>query len=131
MAVLPWDTEVGFQDVVPVRDAIRQVDTNYVKNSKSQHGGQTTFMKENMEKFIKGEVVYLTFTSLCRFPTYDTDFEWGEPAWVTSAKWLYKNLVGFFDTKSGNGIEVWINLEEEAMDKFEADKELQAYISSV
>ncbi|KAM3706135.1 hypothetical protein ACJW30_03G132600 [Castanea mollissima] len=120
VAILPWDTKVGFKGIiVPVRDAIRQ------------HGGQTSFMKENMEKFIKGEVVYLTFTSLCRFPTYDTDFGWGEPAWVTSAKWLYKNLVGFFDSKSGNGIEVWINLEEEAMDKFEADKELQAYVSSV
>ncbi|KAM3753939.1 hypothetical protein ACB098_03G130300 [Castanea mollissima] len=131
VAVLPWDTEVGFEGiVVPVRDAIRQVDMNYVKKLK-EHGGQTSFMKENMEKFIKGEVVYLTFTSLCRFPTYDTDFGWGEPAWVTSAKWLYKNLVGFFDSKSGNGIEVWINLEEEAMDKFEADKELQAYVSSV
>nr|POE96283.1 vinorine synthase [Quercus suber] len=93
VAVLPWDTEVGFQGiVVPVRDAIRQVDMNYVKILK-EHGGQTSFMKENMEKFIKGEVVYLTFTR--------------------------------------NGIEAWINLEEEAMDKFEADKELQAYVSSV
>ncbi|KAK7815626.1 bahd acyltransferase bia1 [Quercus suber] len=63
---------------------------------------------------------------------FNTILFWvGEPAWVTSAKWLYKNLVGFFDTKSGNGIEAWINLEEEAMDKFEADKELQAYVSSV
>ena len=44
--------------VVPVRDAIRQVDMNYVKILK-EHGGQTSFMKESMEKFIKGEVVYL------------------------------------------------------------------------
>ena len=64
VAVLPGDTEVGFQGiVVPVRDAIRQVDMNYV-NILKEHGGQTSFMNENMEKFIKGEVVYLTFTSL-------------------------------------------------------------------
>lgn len=39
VAVLPWDTEVGFEGiVVPVRDAIRQVDMNYVKKLK-EHGG--------------------------------------------------------------------------------------------
>ena len=65
------------------------------------------------------------------FPVYDTDFGWGEPAWVGSAKWLYKNLVTFLDTKLGNGIEVWINLDEEDMSKFEVDKELLAYVSSV
>jgi shikimate O-hydroxycinnamoyltransferase len=43
---------------------------------------------------------------------------------------LYKNLVGFFDRKSGSGIEVWINLDEEDMAKFEVDKELLAYVSS-
>jgi shikimate O-hydroxycinnamoyltransferase len=131
VSVLPWDTEVGFDKmVVPVRDAIKQVNLNYVKILR-ENGGHTKFLKEKMGKLIKGEMVYLTFTSLCRFPVYDADFGWGEPIWVGSAKWLYKNLVTFLDTKSGNGIEVWINLDEEDMSKFEVDKELLAYVSSV
>jgi len=130
VAVFPWDTEVGFDGiVVPVRDAIKQVNMNYVKILK-ENGGQTTFSLENYEKFIRGEVVYLAFTSLCRFPVYEADFGWGEPVWVGSAKLYYKNLVTFLDTKSGNGIEAWINLDEEDMAKFEIDKELLAYVSS-
>ena len=130
VAVFPWDTEVGFDGiVVPVRDAIKQVNMNYVKILK-ENGGQTTFSLENFEKFIRGEVVYLAFTSLCRFPVYEADFGWGEPIWVGSAKLYYKNLVTFLDTKSGKGIEAWINLDEEDMAKFEIDKELLAYVSS-
>ena len=112
-SVIPWDSEVGFYGFIdPVRDAMSQLN-----------------MKENMEKFIKGEVVCMTFTSLCRFPIYEADFGWGEPIWVGLAKLLYRNVVTFLDTKSRNGIEVWINLEEEDMAKFEVDKELLAYVS--
>ena len=62
-------------------------------------------------------------------PNICSEFGWGEPIWVGSAKLLYRNLVTFLDTKSGNGIEVWINLEVEDMAKFEVDKELLAYVS--
>jgi shikimate O-hydroxycinnamoyltransferase len=128
-SVIPWDSEVGFYGFIdPVRDAMSQLNMNYVKILQ-ENGGQTSFMKENMEKFIKGEVVCMTFTSLCRFPIYEANFGWGEPIWVGSAKLLYRNLVTFLDTKSGDGIEVWINLEEEDMAKFEVDKELLAYVS--
>ena len=124
------NTEVGFYDIItPVRDSIKKVNMNYVKTLQ-ENGGHMNFMIENAEKFIRGEVISLAFTSLCRFPVYEADFGWGKPVWVGSAKLLYKNLVTFFDTKSGNGIEVWINLEEEEMAKFEVDKELLKYVSS-
>ncbi|KAB1201186.1 Salutaridinol 7-O-acetyltransferase [Morella rubra] len=115
--------------IIPVRDAIREIDMNYVKRFQ-ENGGQSNFVAQNTEKFMKGEVVSLGITSLCRFPLYGVDFGWGKPVWVGSAKLLYKNLVTFFDTKSGNGIEAWINLDEEDMAKFEADEELQVYVSS-
>jgi shikimate O-hydroxycinnamoyltransferase len=116
------DIEDVFQRIVlPLRDVMRKVDTNFVK-SFQESGGSSNFFEENL--------VALCFTSLCRFPVYEADFGWGKPVWVASARLLYKNLVGFFDTKSGNGIEVWINLDEEDMAKFEVDKELLAYVSS-
>lgn len=72
----------------------------------------------------------MAFTSLCRFPVYEADFAWGKTVWIGSAKLFNKNIVTFLDTKSGNGIEAWINLEEEEMAKFEVDRELLLYISS-
>ncbi|XP_059446884.1 stemmadenine O-acetyltransferase-like [Corylus avellana] len=124
------DTEDVFERIViPLRDATRKVDINYVKSFQAS-GGLTNFMVENMERLAKGEVVSLGFTSLCRFPVYEADFGWGKPVWVASARLLYKNLVSFFDTKSGNGIEAWINLDKEDMAKFEVDEELLAYVSS-
>jgi shikimate O-hydroxycinnamoyltransferase len=124
------DTKDVFERIViPLRDAMRKVDMDYVK-SFQESGGSSNFFEENLERYRKGEVVALGFTSLCRFPVYEADFGWGKPLWVASARLLYKNLVGFFDTKSGNGIEVWINLDEEDMAKFEVDKELLACVSS-
>ncbi|KAE8023615.1 hypothetical protein FH972_009290 [Carpinus fangiana] len=106
--------------LTPLRDAMKEVDVDYVK-SFQESGGLTNFLVENLERFKKGEVTPLTFTSLCRFPIYEADFGWGKPLWVASARLQYKNLLGFFDTKSGSGIEAWINLDEEDMAKFEAD----------
>ncbi|KAE8023614.1 hypothetical protein FH972_009289 [Carpinus fangiana] len=124
------DTEDVFQRIVlPLRDAMKKVDMNFVK-SFQESGGSSNFFLENLERYRKGEVVALGFTSLCRFPVYEADFGWGKPVWVASARLLYKNLVGFFDMKSGNGIEVWINLDEEDMAKFEVHKELLACVSS-
>ncbi|KAF2286552.1 hypothetical protein GH714_017631 [Hevea brasiliensis] len=114
--------------VSQMRDAIRNVNLDYVK--KIQEGdGHLNFMKYRAEKVMKGEVVSFSFTSLCRFPIYEADFGWGKPVWVGSASLTFKNLVVFLDTKEEDGIEVWINLKQEDMAKFEADKELLAHIS--
>lgn len=61
---------------------------------------------------------------------YDADFGWGKPLWVSSAKMSYKNLVAFIDTKKGDGIEAWINLDQNDMSRFETDEELLRYVSS-
>ncbi|KAL0327329.1 UNVERIFIED_CONTAM: (13S,14R)-1,13-dihydroxy-N-methylcanadine 13-O-acetyltransferase AT1 [Sesamum angustifolium] len=84
---------------------------------------------ELLQKANKGELVTFNFTSLCRFPLYEADFGWGKPVWVGSAGLVYKNLVTFIDRAGGNGIEAWINLRKEDMEKFEADIELQEFLS--
>lgn len=127
---LSMDDEDDFHNIViPVRDAIKKVDKNYAKDL-VETGGYPEFIMENVERFMNGEVTTLAITSLCRFPLYEADFGWGKPVWIASARLLYSNLITFFDTRSGRGIEVWINLEEEEMAKFEVDKELLALISS-
>ncbi len=129
VSVVSNDTEDGFSGIVlPMRDSIRRVNVDYVQKL-LESDGHLNFIAENIEKTNKGEVVSFAFTSLCRYPIYEADFGWGKPVWAGSTKLLYNNLVTFFDTKSGNGIEAWINMMEEDMDKFEKDKEVLAYVS--
>jgi shikimate O-hydroxycinnamoyltransferase len=129
-SVLSRDAEDGFRSIViPVRDSIRKADMNYVKSFR-ESGGHSSFIRENAERLRKGEVISLAFTSLCRFPVFEADFGWGKPVWAGSGRLIFPNLVTFFDRKSGSGVEVWINLDEEDMAKFEVDKELLAHVSS-
>lgn len=114
--------EHGYGIVNQVRDAIRNVG--------GDHYEKLNFMKERAKLVNKGEVVSVSFTSLCRFPSYEADFGWGKPVWVGSASLTYKNLVVFLDTQSGDGIEAWINMKLEDMAKLEADKEFLSYVSS-
>ena len=112
-----------------MKDAIRSVNADYVK---SLQKGDThlNFLKEKSKEVARGEVISFNFTSLCNFPIYDIDFGWGRPVWVGSARLVFKNLVLFFDTKEGDGIEAWINLKEEDMAKLEKDKVLLSLVSS-
>ncbi|KAK8564473.1 hypothetical protein V6N12_036596 [Hibiscus sabdariffa] len=113
----------GVYDIINrTRDAIKTVNAEYIKQLRDGDG-HLNFIKTRAESFVRGEMVSFSFTSLCRFPVYVADFGWGKPVWVGSARLTFKNLCSFFDTKDGDGIEAWINLEQEDMDKLEADKE--------
>jgi shikimate O-hydroxycinnamoyltransferase len=64
--VISGNTEDEFHRIViPLRDSMRKVDMNFVK-SYQESGGCSNFIVENMERFAKGEVVLVSFTSLCR-----------------------------------------------------------------
>ncbi|KAL0447211.1 UNVERIFIED_CONTAM: Stemmadenine O-acetyltransferase [Sesamum latifolium] len=112
-----------------VREAIRALNGEYVAQLR-QGDKHLNFITERMGQGNKGELVTFTFTSLCWFPLYEADFGWGKPVWVeTLAGMWYKNLVFFTDTATGDGIEARINLRKEDMEKFEADLELQEFLS--
>ncbi|CAK9137371.1 unnamed protein product [Ilex paraguariensis] len=112
-----------------MREAIRSVNGDYVKKL-GEGDKHLNFIKDRAERTTKGEVVSFSFTSLCRFPLYEADFGWGKPMWVGSASLNFKNLVVFLDTRSGDGIEAWVNLKGEDMAKFEVDKELLSFVST-
>ncbi|XP_020547717.1 vinorine synthase [Sesamum indicum] len=120
----------GSELLQKVREAIRAVNREYV--AQLQQGDKhLNFLKERMAQAIKGELVTFNFTSLCGYPLYKADFGWGKPVWVVTLTGLvYKNLVAFMDTAMGDGIEARINLSKEDMKKFEADAELQEFVSN-
>ncbi|KAH6763294.1 hypothetical protein C2S52_020727 [Perilla frutescens var. hirtella] len=119
----------GVKLLQKVWEAMKAVNGSYVAQLKEGHEKHLNMMKELMAQSNKGELVSFSFTSLCRFPLYEADFGWGKPVQVGSAGFVYKNLVTFMDTTNGDGIEAWINLRKEDMEKFEADFELQEFLS--
>ncbi|KAJ1392448.1 Transferase [Sesbania bispinosa] len=69
------------------------------------------------------------FASWCRLPTYEVDFGWGKPIWVTSVCSPVRNSVILMDTKNGNGIEALVNMEEQDLAILECDEKLLQYAS--
>ncbi|KAL0408530.1 UNVERIFIED_CONTAM: Stemmadenine O-acetyltransferase [Sesamum radiatum] len=120
----------GSELLQKVREAIRAVNGEYV--AQLQQGDKhLNFLKERMTQANKGQLVTFNFTSLCRYPLYKADFGWGKPVWVVTLTGLmYKNLIALMDTGTGDGIEARITLSKEDMKKFEADPELQEFVSN-
>ncbi|OMO81492.1 Transferase [Corchorus olitorius] len=119
----------GFYDILnQMREAVRKINGEYVKQLQ-ETDKHLNFIKSRAASVMKGEVVGFSFTSLCRFPVYVADFGWGKPVWLGSARLTFKNLCSFFDTKYGDGIEVFLNMKEEDMAKLEADQEFLSYVS--
>ncbi|KAL6190516.1 hypothetical protein ACLB2K_036910 [Fragaria x ananassa] len=73
------------------------------------------------------QVVQHNCSSWCRFPIYEADFGWGKPVWVSIGACLDKNVIILMDSKSGDGIEAIVTLEEQDMAAFECDEELLAF----
>ncbi|OMO81445.1 Transferase [Corchorus olitorius] len=118
--------EICHNLVTQMRDSIQEFDKEFVK--KLQDGyNRIDYIKEITTGY--REIIYFSFTSLCRFPIYETDFGWGRPIWAGSAARNMKNLVVFMDTVDGKGIEAWVCLKEEDMAKFESDEEILASIA--
>ncbi|KAF8378155.1 hypothetical protein HHK36_029492 [Tetracentron sinense] len=111
-----------------VREAISKIDGEYVR--KLQEGDE--YLKSVLvlgKRLATGDLVSFSFSSWLRFPFYETDFGWGKPIWVTTTCLPFKNVVIFMDTSSGGGIEAWMNMLEEDMAEFEADRELLQFVS--
>ncbi|KAM6566831.1 hypothetical protein CsatA_025959 [Cannabis sativa] len=85
------------------------------------------FFEQHADELMKGELVCICFTSICRFPLY-VDFGWGKPSWVATNPFPYKNFVVLADSRLG-GIEAYIDMEEEDMVKFQNDQEFLSFVS--
>ncbi|MCL7049073.1 hypothetical protein MKW94_027836 [Papaver nudicaule] len=119
-----------------LREGINQINCEYIKRMQDDE-----FLKSTAEKAAvngsKNEASDETLptvywmSSWCNFSLYESDFGWGNPAWVTASLNLLvaENGAIMMDTKCGKGIEVWLKLEEEQMVRFEHDHELVEFVS--
>ncbi|KAK1289960.1 hypothetical protein QJS10_CPB18g00529 [Acorus calamus] len=93
---------------------------------------------ENARRVMAGEVHVeghdeggsaLVFSGLLRFGFYEADFGWGRPRRLGFANQDAGELVMFAGTATGEGLEVWVWLEEEVMVRFERDPEIVGLVS--
>ncbi|KAK9117442.1 hypothetical protein Sjap_016389 [Stephania japonica] len=113
-----------------IRGAIRELDGEFVKKVES---GDEEYLNHIMAEIMKaceegGEKEQIDFSSWCRLGLYDADFGWGKPVWVSPTLNL-KNFVILMDTRSGDGIEAWVNMLEEDLDRLESDPEILSFAS--
>ncbi|KAH8507068.1 hypothetical protein H0E87_009537 [Populus deltoides] len=88
----------------------------------------TNSFADMFEELNKSEVDIFRFTSWCRMGLYEVDFGWGKPAWVSVVPPNIE-LTILNDTKSGDGIEAWLNLHEKDMIQLQQDPDIMAFTS--
>ncbi|KAL6193825.1 hypothetical protein ACLB2K_034909 [Fragaria x ananassa] len=86
-------------------------------------------LEEEDELITKMGVTIFRFASICGFPLYDMDFGWGKPIWATNRPGSLNNLFTLIDTKGGEDIEAWVNLEQQEMAIFERSELLLSFSS--
>ncbi|XP_028080693.1 vinorine synthase-like [Camellia sinensis] len=123
--------------VTQMRDGIRKVNSDYVRKLQEGGGGGMGGLNSKKEEGGNkgggggGEVVLtFVFSSIARFPLYETDFGWGRPVWVTMGVVNLDHAITFLPTKSGDGIEALIFMNKGDLAKLETDKEFLSFVSN-
>ncbi|XP_044476063.1 stemmadenine O-acetyltransferase-like [Mangifera indica] len=118
-----------------MRRAISKFDGDFVKTLTSTQQGNAVMsesLKEMAEFGAKDEVDYFGFSSWCKFGFYENDFGWGKPVWVSSvglSSQVFMNLVILVETKSGDGMEAWLTLDEKDMNILVSNPEFLRFAS--
>lgn len=117
----------GGQEVLEeaMRKGVRKVDEEYVRRK-----AEEKWLGRRGIDGVEGETEAWIFSSWCRMPWYGTDFGWGNPEWVGCGISDMKDVCILIDTKDGDGMEVWLWLGEEEMERVEKDPEFLEFISS-
>ncbi|TKY52998.1 Vinorine synthase [Spatholobus suberectus] len=121
--------------VIKLREAVTTINSEFVKSFEGE-GGFAKYCEISKQLIetasnvaLTSGVNYVHYTSWCNFGLYDVDYGWGRPIWVSCVASslddsMFFNSVILMDTPSGNGIEVWIYLNEDEMATLQQDKEL-------
>uniref|UniRef100_A0A803NPX0 Transferase n=1 Tax=Cannabis sativa TaxID=3483 RepID=A0A803NPX0_CANSA len=117
--------------VKKIREGVKKMNKEYIRKLQMGEEDELSKIQQNSESIEKrgGEVIEFQVTSLSRFHFYEIDFGWGKPDWSSTGAWSFDKIIALFDTSDGDGIEAYVNLNEEDMAKFEADEMLRKFIT--
>ncbi|XP_022887185.1 vinorine synthase-like [Olea europaea var. sylvestris] len=111
-------SNLGYGDLITkLGGAIRKIDGDYIKQKKNEENWNR--VKKLNDPSSKVEIELCNFSSWCRFPVYQVNYGWGEPLWVCTTTMPFKNVVLLMSTKTGDGIEAWVNMLEDDVDKLQ------------
>lgn len=116
-----------------IRTAFGKIDGAYVEKLKGENGFEIA--RENFmgigRDIATGDMDVIKFTSYCRFSIYGADFGWGRPVWVSSAVFPIKDKIFLFDSVGwSGGIEAWVVMDHQEMERLLADVEMQRFTCS-
>ncbi|PKI39182.1 hypothetical protein CRG98_040428 [Punica granatum] len=126
------------EDVLPslvgeLRGALSKVDGEFLSRLRQDNslisGSLEKVLGVGLSEYGQG-VDHFVCSSWCSFEFYDIDFGWGRPVWVSSiglCKPMFLNLIFLVDTRSGDGIEAWVTMDEPEMALLQEDTELRAF----
>ncbi|OWM70692.1 hypothetical protein CDL15_Pgr014365 [Punica granatum] len=128
----------GTEDVLPslvgeLRGAISKVDGEFVSGLRQDKSLISSSFEKvlgvGLSEYGHG-VDHFVCSSWCKFGFYDIDFGWGRPIWVSpvwECKMMFFNSIFLVDTRSGEGIEAWVIMDEQEMALLQEDPELRAF----
>ncbi|XP_031406983.1 stemmadenine O-acetyltransferase-like [Punica granatum] len=128
----------GTEDVLPslvgeLRGAISKVDGEFVSGLRQDKSLISSSLEKvlgvGLSEYGHG-VDHFVCSSWCSFRFYDIDFGWGRPVWVSNiglCKPMFLNLIFLVDTRSGDGIEAWVTMDDQEMALLQEDPELRAF----
>lgn len=98
-----------------------------------QEGNNEEFLTKYMKCWEEGEKKLIgdryRFTSVIRFPFYESDFGFGKPVFVWIAGGVLEEVIVLSDSPNGDGIEAFVTLKKDKMTIIEHDDELLAFAS--
>ncbi|MFS7947347.1 putative alcohol O-acetyltransferase [Helianthus anomalus] len=128
--------DIKLHDLVnQVKGSILKINSEFVTKLQGDKGPQV--MEESL-KLMKdcgtnGSLDYIGITSWCKMGFYEVDFGRGKPLWVcghvSHGSPVFIDFVVLMDTRDGDGIEAWVNLDEHKMHILRHDPKLLAFAS--
>ncbi|GLT81092.1 hypothetical protein SLA2020_524960 [Shorea laevis] len=117
-----------------LRESILKLDGHFVKKIKGEEGNSaiSEYFRGITELGSRDGNECFYFVSWCKLDLYETDFGWGKPLWVSSVGLqgsAVRNFCIINETRSGDGMEAWITLDEPDMTILERDPELLSFAS--
>ncbi|WOG84873.1 hypothetical protein DCAR_0104058 [Daucus carota subsp. sativus] len=112
-----------------VSNDLRKMEDGYIRKI-FENGNFFKGMKERLKMVANKSEEMGTFavSSWCRFSFYETDFGFGKPSWYGTCL-NYINSAILMDTSDSKGIEAWVTLDVEDMEKLEQNSEFLSCFS--
>ncbi|XP_038687457.1 stemmadenine O-acetyltransferase-like [Tripterygium wilfordii] len=110
-----------------LRKSFKRIDSDYLKNFQGEQGFERIckFHEDAKELYSKSGIAIET-SALNMMGWYDADFGWGAPSWVTTAPICINEML-LIGTKSGDGIEALVMLDDNQVAILEHDPEFLAH----